>query len=502
MTPPPSLGSWPARRARATPAATALVHDGPDGTRRTTYAELHRRVAALAGGLAARGVTVGDRVAYLGPNHPSFVETLFAVTALGAVFVPVNTRIPPERVDALLADAGTRLLVHTPSPAADALRTTVDRVVVGVDDEAAIASATPREALAVDPDQLAVLMYTSGTTGRPKGARLSHGNVVWNALSVLVDVDLAADEVCLVSAPLFHAAALGMTAMPVLLKGGALVLEESFDVGRTYDLVARERVTMMFGVPTMFDVLARDARFDDADLSSLRYLLCGGAPLPRPLIERYAGRRLTFMQGYGMTEASPGVLLLGADDAASRIGSAGKPAFFVDVELRDPSGAVAADGERGEVLVRGPNVVDGYWGRTDDPSFVASDSFTADGWFRSGDVAVRDADGFHRVVDRLTDVYISGGENVYPAEVESALVAHPAVAEAAVVGVPDERWGEAGRAYLVAVEGATPDADDVRAFVAERLGRFRAPRDVEVVTSLPRTPTGKLDKVALRDHGA
>jgi fatty-acyl-CoA synthase len=488
MSHPPALGSWPARRARARPDAVALVHDG----RRTTYAELHRRVAALAGGFARRGVEPGDRVAYLGPNLPAFVETLFAVTALGAVFVPLSTRIAPERVDALLADAGARLLVHPPSETADALGTAIERVVVGTDDEAMIATSEPREALAVDPDHPAVLMYTSGTTGRAKGARLSHGNVVWNALSVLVDVDLAADEVCLVSAPLFHAAALGMTAIPVLLKGGTLVLEETFDVERTYDLIERERVTMMFGVPTMFDVLARDARFDVADLSSLRYLLCGGAPLPHPLIGRYAARGLTFMQGYGMTEASPGVLLLSADDTATRIGSAGKPAFFVDVELRDPDGGPVPDGARGELLVRGPNLVDGYWGRADDPAF------TADGWFRSGDVAVRDADGFHYVVDRLTDMYISGGENVYPAEVESVLVAHPAVVEAAVVGVPDERWGEAGRAYVVAADGARPDADDVRAFVAERLGRFRAPRDVEMVATLPRTPTGKLDKKALR----
>jgi fatty-acyl-CoA synthase len=498
VTPPPGLGSWTARRARATPERTALVH----GPRRLTYAALDDRVRALAAGLAGLGVEHGDRVAYLGPNHPAFVETMFATTALGAVFVPLNARLAPQEHAFALADTGARVLVHaagvdvrkvplqTPSVGNETFLTlevggSYDDLITGTTDR--------REPVDVDPDDTAILLYTSGTTGRPKAARLSHANLTWNALNVLVDVDLARDEVCLLSAPLFHAAALGMTCLPVLLKGGTLVLEEAFDVDRTLHLVPAEGVTIMFGVPTMFAALARAPRFTDTDLSSVRYLLCGGAPVPPALLERYAQRGLTFLQGYGMTEAAPGVLLLDREHAREKTGTAGRPHFFTDVRLADT----------GEVLVRGPNVVDGYWHRPQESAAAFESGEHADsGWFRSGDVATVDADGFHRIVDRVKDLYISGGENVSPAEVEGVLTAHPDVVDAAVIGVPDERWGETGHAWVVLAPGATATPADLLAHLDGRLARFKHPRGIEVVDELPRNPTGKLDKGALRGRWA
>jgi fatty-acyl-CoA synthase len=477
VTPPPGLGSWTARRARATPERTALVH----GSRRLSYAALDDRVRALAAGLAGLGVGRGDRVAYLGPNHPAFVETMFATTALGAVFVPLNSRLAAPEHAFALADTEARVLVH--APGLD-VRTLPTLEVGGSYDDLVTGTAERREPVDVDPDDTAILLFTSGTTGRPKAARLSHANLTWNALNVLVDVDLARDEVCLLSAPLFHAAALGMTCLPVLLKGGTLVLEEAFDVDRTLDLVPAEGVTIMFGVPTMFAALARAPRFADTDLSSVRYLLCGGAPVPPALLERYAQRGLTFLQGYGMTEAAPGVLLLDREHAREKAGTAGRPHFFSDVRLADT----------GEVLVRGPNVADGYWRRPQETDAAFDD----DGWFRSGDVATVDGDGFHRIVDRVKDLYISGGENVSPAEVEGVLTAHPDVVDAAVIGVPDERWGETGHAWVVLAPGATATPDDLLAHLDGRLARFKHPRRVEVVDALPRNPTGKLDKGALR----
>jgi len=243
-------------------------------------------------------------------------------------------------------------------------------------------------------------------------------------------------------------------------------------------------VTIMFGGPTMFAALARAPRFTDTDLSSVRYLLCGGAPVPPALLERYAQRGLTFLQGYGMTEAAPGVLLLDREHAREKTGTAGRPHFFSDVRLADS----------GEVLVRGPNVVDGYWRRPQE----STEAFDDEGWFRSGDVATVDADGFHRIVDRVKDLYISGGENVSPAEVEGVLTAHPDVVDAAVVGVPDERWGETGHAWVVLAPGASATPADLLAHLDGRLARFKAPRRIEVVDALPRNPTGKLDKGALR----
>ncbi|WP_433801515.1 acyl-CoA synthetase [Actinomycetospora sp. CA-084318] len=485
MTPPPGLGTWTARRARNSPNRVALVH----GDTRTTYAELDDRVRRLAAGLRGLGVAPGDRVAHLGPNHPAFVETMFATTGLGAVFVPLNTRLAAAEIAFALSDTTPRVVVTSddskasllaPSDSGDALLA----LEVGGSYDELIAGSEPTDLVDADPDALAVLMFTSGTTGRPKAACLTHANLTWNALNVVVDVDLRSDEVCLLSAPLFHAAALGMTCLPVLLKGGTLVLEQAFDVDRTLDLVERERVTIMFGVPTMFATIARSPRFADADLSSVRYLLCGGAPVPPSLLEVYDHRGPAFLQGYGMTEAAPGVLLLDPAHAHAKVGTAGRPHFFTDVALA-PSG---------EVLVHGPHVVAGYWQRPEETAAA----FTDEGWFRSGDVAEADDDGFHRIVDRVKDLYISGGENVSPAEVEGVLAGHPEVVDAAVVGVPDDRWGEVGHAWVVLRDGATTTASDVLAWLDGRLARFKTPRTVEVVEVLPRNPTGKLDKPALR----
>ncbi|ASU77497.1 p-hydroxycinnamoyl-CoA synthetase [Actinopolyspora erythraea] len=496
------LGSWPTRRARSTPDSTAVVH----GERTLGYAELRDRVHALANGLRGHRLGRGDRIAYLGPNHPAFLETMFASGALGAVFVPLNTRLAIAELAFMLEDCGAEVLVHERrhTETARALRQRLPRLrLIAVNgDEApeedleSLIAASPADRVdePVAHEDTAFILYTSGTTGRPKGARISHGNAVWNALNVVVDVDLTSTEVTLINAPLFHSAALGMTCLPTLLKGGTVVLEESFDVDTTFDLVERLRITLVFGVPTMFEALSRSPRWPEADLSSLRFPLCGGAPVPEELIRRYGERGLPLMQGYGMTEASPGVLLLSAADSPSRIGCAGKPAFFSDVRLEKPDGTAPSPGEPGEILVAGPNVVDGYWRRPE----ATADSFTDDGWFRSGDVASVDDEGFHRVVDRLKDMFVSGGENVYPAEIEAVLHEHPAVAEAAVVGMPDPTWGEVGKAVVVARSGSEPDSAELTGFLAERLGRYKVPRGVDLVERLPRSATGKVDKNALR----
>nr|WP_132433134.1 long-chain fatty acid--CoA ligase [Pseudonocardia endophytica] len=476
------LGSWLHRRARTRADRPAWSGAGEPPV---TYAEAARRCDRVAHGLARRGIRPGDRVAYLGPNHPSFLEALFATAAAGAVFVPLNTRLTVPELRHQLDDSGATLLVVAPGQDAGGLETgtvTVDDLDDGVD-------AGP-PGLPITHADPAVILYTSGTTGAPKGAVLTHGNLTWNALDVLLDVDVRADERALVYTPLFHSAALGMVTLPVLLRGGHVALQPSFDAATVLRRVTDERITLMFGVPATYDAVAALPEFDAADLSSLRTLLCGGAPVPVATIRTWQDRGLVFLQGYGMTEASPGVLLLDAEHATRKAGSAGVPHFFTDVRVRTPDGADARPGERGEVLVRAPHLMDGYWGRPD----ATTEAIEEGGWFRSGDVACVDDDGYVRIVDRLKDMYVSGGENVYPAEVESAVHDFPGVADCAVVGVADERWGEVGRVVVVPAARARIDPDELVAFLRGRLAGYKVPRSVVFADHLPRTPSGKLRK--------
>jgi fatty-acyl-CoA synthase len=489
------LGSWPARRARRTPHRTALIHQSTT----TSYAELHERTTRLAHALRGAGVRRGDRIAYLGANHPSCLETLFAAGVLGAVFVPLNTRLAGPEIAYQLADAGARVLVHAPAHGelVDELSGETEvrtRITVGPEYEQLLASA-PAEPIdeQVTLDDLCVIMYTSGTTGRPKGAMLTHGNLTWNAVNALIDQDLTADDVALVSAPLFHTAGLNMLTLPVLLKGGRCVVVEAFDPGGTIDLIEQHRITFMFGVPTMFDQVARHPRWADADLSSLRILNCGGSPVPVPLIAAYQERGLTFQQGYGMTEASGGILFLDAEHAVSKAGSAGVPHFFSDVRVVLSGLSPAGVGETGEVVARGPHVMRGYWGLPEETAAA----FT-EGWLRTGDAARADEDGYVTIVDRLKDMIISGGENIYPAEVEEAVLAHPDIVECAVIGVPDEKWGEVGRAVVVLREGASLEPGELLAALSGQLAKYKIPKSVVVVDSLPHTASGKLHKARVR----
>ncbi len=502
------VGSWTARRARKTPDRIAMIYDGTE----VSYARLHDRATRLAAALRDLGVRPADRIAFLGPNHPAFIETMFATWAAGAVFVPLNFRLAPPELAHQLTDSGAAALIYAPSYEATVANLRGDVAVShlvaldgctgdgvhGYDD--LIAAAPPLWVdQAIGLEDPCLIMYTSGTTGRAKGAMLTHGNITWNTLNVLIDTDLTSDAVALVAAPLFHTAALNMLSLPVLLKGGTLVIEPGFDPRKALELIGRYRVSVLFGVPAMYDAMAALPEWPDADLSSLRALLCGGAPVPLATIRGYLDRGLSFIQGYGMTEAAPGVLLLDAAHAESKAGSAGVPHFFTDVRIVGPDLGDLAAGERGEILVAGPNVMPGYWNQPEETEQVIADSI----WLRSGDIASADEDGYVYVADRVKDVIISGGENIYPAEVESALRAHPAIADCGVIGVPDERWGEVGRAVVVLRAGAEAAEADILAFLDGQIARYKIPRSVRFTTELPRTATGKIAKKALRQsHGS
>jgi fatty-acyl-CoA synthase len=493
------IGSWLARRARTCGSRTAYTFRGAN----CTYEQAQSRASRLARALRDLGVHRGDRVAYLGLNHPVLLEALFATAQLGAAYVPLNFRLSADELGGVLDDAACTVIICAPEYAGTLRDAGVRRgcVLISVDGEEGpgyerLIAGQPDADLdePVGLDDIALVLYTSGTTGRPKGALLTHGNLTWNAVNVLLDMDLRRDETALVVTPMFHTAALNMVCLPVLMRGGRLVIFDTFDPDAVLRTVPAERVTLIFGVPAVYQKLAECLAWTRTDLSSIRTLLCGGAPVPEATIRTYLGRGLRFLQGYGMTETSPGALLVDELHVASKVGSAGVPMFFTDVQVVRPDGSPVDTGEPGEVIIQGPNVFAGYRGNQAETQRVLSD----DGWFHSGDVATVDADGYVSVTDRIKDMIISGGENVYPAEIENVLNDYPGVSESAVIGMADPVWGEVPRAIVVPRPGAVVDPADVVAFLRARLAHYKVPKSVVLATVLPRTTTGKIRKHDLR----
>jgi fatty-acyl-CoA synthase len=494
-----TLGRWARDRALVTPARIAIEHRGE----RITYAKLDERSERLAHALLRLGLRRGDRVASLTGNRPEHVELFFACAKAGLVLAPLSWRLAPAELAYQLTHAEPAALFVEPerAPLADAAlelaASTPRRLGLARAELDALArpgATLPREAPGDDDDLL--LLYTSGTTGRPKGARLTHRNCFWTNLSFDRTADLGPADVVLQLLPQFHVA--GWNVQPLLAwwKGATVVLESKFEPARALELIESRRITTMMGVPATYLFMANEPRFGATDLSSLRQAIVGGAPMPEPLLRTWRDRGVEIVQGYGLTEASPNVLCLPPEDAMRRLGWAGKPYPHVEVAIADPvSGALLDGGGSGELVVRGPGVFPGYWRDPD-----ATRASLRDGWLHTGDIAERDSEGFYRIRDRLKDMYISGGENIYPAEVEARLHEHPAVADAAVIGVPDERWGEVGLAIVVVCPGASVDEQELIDHCRRGLAAYKAPRVVRLAEELPRSASGKLLKGELRER--
>jgi fatty-acyl-CoA synthase len=493
----PGLGSWPQRRARAAAHRPALV----DPDRTLSYGDLANRVDRLAEGLRVRGVARGDRVAQLGVNAVSVLETFFAVWRLGAVVVPLNHRLAATEIAYMLGDAGAALLVVGPGSAELAAAADPACPVLPADDgfEEIAASGPPLETPPpVAPDDPAVLLYTSGTTGRPKAAVLSHGNLTWNTINQLADTDVASTDRALTIAPLFHCVGLGQITLPTLLKGGSVEPLPRFDPGAVLARIGAAGITSFAAVPTMLQMMVEHPDWASAELGSLHTVLYGGSPVQERVARAWLERGVRLQQGYGMTEASPGVCMVPRGGDPTRPVSVGVPHFFTDTAMLRDGARGPLPGEPAELLVRGPHVFAGYWGRPDE----SAAAFVDGDWFRTGDVLRVDDDGWADVVDRVKDVIISGGENIYPAEVEAVLVRRDEVADAAVVGVPDERWGEVGAAYVQVRAGQSFDEHAVRAHLETHLARYKIPKYLVAVEALPRNATGKVRRVELRERAA
>ena len=499
-----TLGRWLDDRAVTTPAKTAIDDRGVT----IDYARLAERARDLADRLRTAGYGPGDRIATISGNTIDHVVAFFACAKAGIAFVPLSWRLASSELAEVIARASPQLLLveeDYAGPAADAQRRRgmpLPQAPLGV---AGVETHAPErderfgerpKHRAVRDDDTALVIFTSGSEGTPKGVMLSHANCFWNNLALAGAIGLRTDDVVLTALPQFHIAAWNVQPLLAWWTGATVVLERSFQPDRVLQLISERHVTALMGVPTQYRLLADDPGFAAADLSSLRIAQVGGAPADDELQEVWRARGVELLAGYGLTEAAPNVLSVAPGDARAAQGTVGVPYPHVDVCIADPgTGLPTGEGAVGELWVRGPSVFTGYLG---DPN--ATTSAFAGEWLRTGDLARRGEDGRYRIVDRIKDIYISGGENVAPAEVERALCAHPAVRAAVVVGVPDRVWGERGLAFVELVPGVPCGQDELLAHARERLASFKVPVRVIVRDELPRSAIDKLARSRLREQ--
>lgn len=487
--------SWIAGWARRSPTQAAIEYQAA----RYSYADVDRQAGQLAGAMAAsHGVTAGDRIAYLGLNSPEYVVLILACARLGAIMVPLNWRLAPAEIGHMLADSAPAMLFHEAEFAELAASFAGPRIVCGGDERRLgyawlDVSSTIAPALHDDPSASLLLIYTSGTTGRPKGALLSHGNLLWNAINSTHAHDLHSGDRVLTNLPMFHAGGLTLQSLPALHAGATLIIRRRFTPDDTFAAMEESRPTLYLSVPSALQQMVDHARFVAADLSSLRMIMTGSAPVPEVLIRTFLARGIALGQIYGCTESTGVTVYTRRDEVVEAVGFAGRPAIHVDVQVVDLDGQPVSAGEPGEIAVRGPTVFNGYWGQPE-----ASAECRRGDWLLTGDIGRFDARGFLRIEDRRKDMIISGGYNVYPAEIEAVLAECPLLAEAAVVGRPDPKWGEVPVVFAVAREGGH-DASAVAAFLAGRLAKYKQPAAIRFVQALPRNATGKVQKYRLRD---
>ena len=496
---------WIDHHANNRPRKEAVRDLGTD--RRFTYAELDRRVDAFAAYLSSIGIGRGDRVAVLAHNGVEYFDIQFACARTGSICVLLNWRLTVPELEFIVNDSMPALLVHDISftESAEELQRrcsighllTIDGGAADSPYETTISQFDGDDGgrVALTHDDVITIMYTSGTTGLPKGAMITHGMNFWNAVNLGFPVGISPETVHLSVLPLFHTGGLNCYSNPVLHAGGTVVIVQAFDPGEVLRLLGdpEQGITHFFAVPAPYQFMMQHPDFDDTDLSRLRVAGVGGAPCPLSIMERWIERGVSLMQGFGMTETSPACIALAPDDALRKIGSTGKALIHAEFRIVDEEGGDCKPDEIGELWVAGPNITPGYWNRPD----ATAEAFEGR-WLKTGDAAKMDEEGFVYIVDRWKDMYISGGENVYPAEVENVLYQLPEVAEAAIIGVPSDRWGEVGLAVLALKPGMSLDRATVVAHCVGQLAKFKVPADIVIVEELPRNATGKVLKRELR----
>ena len=495
-------------RAELTPDREALLDVATGIT--WTYGELNARANRLANWLGGLGVTKGDRVSILAQNSIHTVDLLYGLSRLGAILAPLNWRLTARELVYIAGDCAPKMIICGPEHTTllEEIRREVDFPIVagiegaqiagGLSYEGGVAAAPDTEPERPGPDgeDICCILYTSGTTGRPKGAMISHRQVLWNCINTVISWGLSADDVSPVMTPMFHAGGLFIFLTPLFYVGGKILLGRSFDSEESLALIQRERATVVLGVPTLFQMWMSSPSFAAADFSHVRYFISGGAPCPVSLIEAWRAAKGGYLrQGYGLTEAGVNCFTMTDEESIRKIGSVGKPIFHSRMRIVDENGRDVERGRTGELIINGPHVCSGYWRNPQ-----ATAAALRDGWFHTGDMARQDEDGFYYMAGRYKDMIISGGENVYAAEVETVFLEHPAVREAALIGMPDEKWGEVGLMVVVPRADGATSPEELIDFCRGRLARYKVPRRVVFADALPYSPYGKVMKAELRQR--
>ena len=507
------FGDWLSRWRQYSPEKIALIDYRNDygGAGNTvpvdeyTYEELYARSNRVANFLLQKGIKAGDRVAFLNQNCVEAIDLFFATAKLGMILVPLNFRLQRPGLEYVLRDTEAKILIAgsnyqgigqtlsqtLPNLQLNSLENELQAALANGDD-------TKPDPVLITQETPHLIIYTSGTTGSPKGAIITHGQIHWNSINTAIACNLTSADRSIINAPFYHTGGWNVLTTPLFHFGGTLVLQRCWDTEGLLKIIGRQQITCFFGLPTMFKMLISSPQFEKTDFSHVRIVLSGGEACPHSVLERFSRAGMSIRQGYGLTEVGPNVFSLPAKDAVRKAGSVGFPNFHVDAKIIDEQNQEVAAGETGELLMAGPMICGGYWNKPE-----ATREAIVDGWFHTGDLFRKDDAGYHFVVGRKKDMYISGGENVYPAEIEKYLQQHPAILEAAVIGIPDKKWGEAGKAFIVvkANQKITPQA--IKLWLSEFCAKFQIPKYIIFLAELPKGDTGKILKKELVEghHG-
>jgi len=490
---------WIRKWAHYTPKRMAFCEHARD--LQWTYAEFNQRVEALAIFLKNEfAIKKGQRIAVYSKNCAEYVFLFFASLKIGAILTPLNFRLTPNELKILIKDASPSLFVFKEEYRQNVQQLSADTKEMS---QCSMDQITPyltkkSQTGIYNSDELisfedpVMILYTSGTTGLPKGTIITHKMLFWNAVNTALRLDLTSSDHTQSFAPFFHTGGWNVLLTPFVHNGASQTLLDGFDADLILDLMEKEKTTIFFGVPTMMQMMAESVRFDSTDLSSVRYAIVGGAPMPIPLINRWNDKGIPIRQGYGLTEVGPNTFSLHQDDAVRKKGSIGFPNFYIDARVVDENGSDTSLGQAGELWLKSPVVTPGYWNNESETKKTITD-----GWFHTGDIVKQDNEGYFYVVDRKKNMFISGGENVYPAEVEAVLNNHPAIKESAVIGITDEKWGEVGLAFVVQDSSTKVSSEDLKTHCLANLAKFKIPVQFQIIESLPRNDSGKIDRKKL-----